>query len=145
MAALRCKSGPMLKSLLLMLGMALPVAGAAPANAQDQSLGSATSPDGKVRIDIVSLKRTEGDTVTIRFQIANGSNDAYSVTVDNMRLIDIVGRRSYSPGVTARCNTPMGQRFTCYAIFGAPPVGTRKINVQFYERMDLITGVPISE
>ena len=137
--------GLTLKALLLLSGIGMSFTGALPACAQDASLGSALSPDGKVRIDIVSLKRTEGDTVTVRFQVTNNSNDSYGVTVDNMRLIDIVGRRSYTPGVSARCSIPVGQRFTCYAIFGAPPAGTRTINIQFYERMDLITGVPISE
>lgn len=145
MTVMRKKSGFLPNMVLLMSGLAVALAGVAPALAQTASLGSTMSPDGKVRIDIVSLKRTEGDTLTIRFQIANDSNQDYSVTVDNLRLIDIVGRRSYTPGVTGRCFAPVGQRFTCYAIFGAPPPGTRTMTVQFYERLDLISGVPISE
>ena len=139
------KTSGLPKTSMLVAGITLSVAMAGAASAQT-SLGAATSPDGKVRMDILSLKRTEGETVTIRFQITNSSNDTYRVTVDNMRLIDVVGRRIYSPGITSPgCLTPVGQRETCYAIFGAPPASTQKINVQFYEKTDLITGVPIGE
>jgi hypothetical protein len=134
------------KPILLFLGLAVPLLAPPGAWAQHQGAGSATSPDGKVRVDILSLKRTEGDTVTLRFQVTNDSNDGYLVTMDNMRLIDIAGRRVYSPGVTSKnCSTPIGQQLTCYAIFGAPPAGTKTMAVQFYEKMDLITGVPVSE
>ena len=116
------------------------------ARAQDQSPGTGTSSDGKVRIQVISLKRTEGDTLTLRFQVTNEGNNDYLVVVGNMRLIDIVGRRIYSPGVTSNnCTTPIGHQLTCYAIFGAPPASTKRMAIQFYEKMDLITGVPISE
>ena len=139
---LRATVGPVLGLLTLMAGAAVAV----PALAQDRPVATGTSADGKVRIDIVSLKRTEGDTVTLRFQVINGGSEAYGVTTPNIRLIDIVGRRSYSPGVTSPgCSTPAGQRSACYAIYGAPPAGTRTINIQFYEKMDLVTGVPIGE
>ncbi|HEV2571352.1 MAG TPA: hypothetical protein VGU72_06415 [Beijerinckiaceae bacterium] len=129
-----------------LLSLAAIVVAISSALAQSPSIGSGTSPDGKVRIDIISLKRTEGDTLTLRFQVANESNASYGVTTGNIYLLDIVGRRSYSPGVTSpSCSTPVGQKSACYAIFGAPPASTQKINVQFYEKMDLITGVPISE
>lgn len=115
-------------------------------SAEAQSLGSATTPDGKVRVDITSLKRTEGETTTLKFQVTNRSNSSYSVTTANIRLIDIVGRRSYSPGLTSpSCSAPVDQKTDCYAIFGAPPATTQKISIQFYEKMDLITGIPIGE
>ena len=116
------------------------VASAAP------SLGSATSTDGKTRVDIVSLKRTEGDTVTLRFQITNGGNDNFSMTPGNARLIDMTGRRIYSPGLTSStCSAPAGEQLACYAVFGAPPAGTQKMSVQFYEKLDLISGIPLGE
>jgi hypothetical protein len=130
----------------LLLGLAALVLAPVAGRAQDQAPGVATSPDGKVRVQVLSLKRTEGDTVTLRFEIANDSNSNYTVTVGNMRLIDIAGRRIFSPGVTSSsCAAQIGERVKCYAIFGAPPAGTKTMAVQFYEKMDLITGVPISE
>ncbi len=119
---------------------------ALPAFAQDQAVASATAADGKVRIDILSLKRSEGETLTLRILFTNNSNDSYNPTLGNIRLIDMIGRRLYSPGLTSpTCNTPVGQKQVCYAIFGAPPAGTQKLNVQFYEKVDLISGVPVSE
>jgi hypothetical protein len=110
------------------------------------SLGSVTSVDGKTRVDVVSLKRTEGDTVTLRFEVTNGGNDTFSMTLGNAKLIDMVGRRMYSPGLTSSgCSTPSGEHLACYAVFGAPPAGTQKMSVQFYEKLDMISGVPISE
>lgn len=118
----------------------------APPSAQAQEAGAATSPDGKVRVQVLSLKRTEGDTLTLQFQITNSGNDDFSVTVGNMRLVDLVGRRIYGPGLTSpTCTTPVGQHLTCYAVFGAPPASTRTMTVQFYEKLGLITGVPIGE
>jgi hypothetical protein len=108
--------------------------------------GSATSPDGKTRVEILSLKRTEGETVTLRFQVTNGGNDTYSMTLGNSRLVDMVGRRIYSPGLTSSgCSAPAGQQLACYAVFGAPPAGTQKMSVQFYEKLDLITDIPLGE
>ena len=63
-----------------------------------------------------------------------------------LRLIDIAGRRIYSPGMTSNnWTTPVGQRLTCYAVFGAPPPSTKTMTVQFYEKFDLINGAPIGE
>ncbi len=114
--------------------------------AQDQPIASVATTDGKVHIDILSLKRTEGETLTLRLAITNNSNDGYDPVLGNTRLIDLIGRRIYSPGLTSpTCNTPVGQKQSCYAIFGAPPAGTQKLNIQFYEKLDLIAGVPVSE
>lgn len=118
----------------------------APPSAQAEEAGAATSPDGKVRVQVLSLKRTDGETLTLQFQITNSGNDRYSMTLGNMRLIDMAGRRIYSPGLTSpTCNTPVGQQLTCYAVFGAPPASTRTMTVQFDENLRLITGVPIGE
>jgi len=114
--------------------------------AEDQPIASVTSADGKVRIDILSLKRTEAETLTLRMMISNNSSDRYDPVLGNTRLIDLTGRRVYNPGLTSpTCNTQVGQKQGCYAIFGAPPAGTQKLNIQFYEKLDLITGVPVSE
>lgn len=109
-------------------------------------LGTATSPDGKARVEILSLKRTEGETVTLRFQVTNDGSDTFSMTLGNSKLVDLAGRRIYSAGLTSSgCSTPAGQQLACYAVFGAPPAGTQKMSVQFYEKLDLITNVPVSE
>jgi hypothetical protein len=123
--------------------LALPLAGA---RADDQPVGSATSPDGKVRVEVLSLRRTEGDTVTLRFAVVNNGNADYSVTLGNLRLIDLVGRRWYEAGLSSSgCSTPPGKQLVCWAMFAAPPANTKTIAVRFYEHVDLITGVPITE
>ena len=112
--------------------------------AQDQPLASVKGADPDVRIDITSLKRTEAETLTLRLQVTNNGSSGYSMVADNIRLIDLAGRRSYTPGVTGpSCSTQAGKTSTCYAIFGAPPASTKTISIQFYEKVDLISGVPI--
>jgi len=135
-----------LTRIVPMLGISAALLAISPAFSATPTLGSATSPDGKTRFDVVSLKRTEGETVTMRFQITNDGNETYGVTVGNSRLVDVAGRRIYSPGLTSsNCSVPAGQQLACYAVFGAPPAGTQKMSVQFYEKWDLITGIPLSE
>ncbi len=135
-----------LTRLMPMLGICAGLLATSPALCAGPVLGSATSQDGKARVDIVSLKRTEGDTVTLRFQVTNNGNETYGMTLGNSRLVDMIGRRIYSPGLTSSgCSVPAGQQLACYAVFGAPPAGTQKMSVQFYEKLDLITGVPLGE
>ena len=55
----------------------------APPSARAQEAGAATSPDGKVRVQVLSLKRTEGETLTLYFQITNNGNDDYRTVVVN--------------------------------------------------------------
>ena len=129
-----------------MLGACAALFATSPAFSAAPVLGAASSPDGKARVEILSLKRTEGETVTLRFQVTNSGNDTYSMTLGNSRLVDIVGRRIYSPGLTSSgCSAPAGQQLACYAVFGAPPAGTQKMSVQFYEKLDLITDIPLGE
>jgi hypothetical protein len=117
-----------------------------PAFSASPVLGSAISADGKTRVDILSLKRTEGETVTLRLQVTNDGNETFGITIGNTRLVDMASRRIYSPGLTTNnCSVPAGQQLACYAVFGAPPTGTQKMSVQFYEKLDLITGIPLSE
>src|SRR4051812_40647506 len=84
-----------------MLGACAALFATSPAFSATAALGAATSPDGKTRVEILSLKRTEGETVTLRFQVTNSGNDTYSMTLGNSRLVDMVGRRIYSPGLTS--------------------------------------------
>jgi hypothetical protein len=110
------------------------------AKADDAPVVSGVSADGKVHADILSLKRTEGDTVTLRFAIVNDSNNTVSITVGNMRLIDLVGRASYEPGVTSStCSAESGAKAVCWAVFAAPGPDTKSINVKFYDTFELIS------
>jgi hypothetical protein len=129
--------------LCYLAALALPVA--AP-RADDQPVRTATTANGKVRVDVLSLKRTEGDTVTLRFTLVNGGNADFSVALLNLRLIDLVARRYYDVGLSSSgCSAAPDKQTTCWAMFGAPPASTRTIAVKFYEPFDLVTGVPITE
>jgi hypothetical protein len=110
------------------------------AKAHDAPVVSGVSADGKVHADMLSLKRTEGDTVTLRFAIVNDSNRTVSTTLGNMRLIDLVGRTSYEPGVTSStCSAESGAKAICWAVFAAPGPNTKSINVKFYDTFELIS------
>ena len=140
------KCSATLTKIAAMLGTCAALFATSPAFSATPALGSATSPDGKTRVEILSLKRTEGETVTLRFQVTNDASDTFSMTLGNSRLVDMIGRRIYSPGLTSSgCSVPAGQQLACYAVFGAPPAGTQKMSVQFYEKLDLITNIPLGE
>jgi hypothetical protein len=110
------------------------------AKADDAAVASAVSADGKLRADMLSLKRTEGDSVTLRFAIVNDSNKTVSITVGSMRLIDLVGRASFEPGVTSStCSAESGAKAICWAVFAAPGPNTKSINVKFYDAFELIS------
>jgi hypothetical protein len=126
------------QSFALVLSCAL--ASVSAAKADESPVASGVSADGKVRADMLSLKRTEGDTVTLRFAIVNDSNKTVSITVGNMRLIDLVGRASYEPGVTSStCSAESGAKAICWAVFAAPGPNTKSINVKFYDTFELIS------
>ena len=75
--------------------------------------------------------------------IASGEQASGKIHVDvlSLKLIDLVNRRSYGPGVTsAGCHAEPGARSTCWAVFAAPPAGTKSMNLQFYEDFDLIAA-----
>ena len=106
------------RSVALVLSITF-LAAVAAANADDAPVASGVSADGKVHADMFSLKRTEGDT-TLRFAIVNDSNRTVSTTLENMRLIDLVGRTSYEPGVTSSsCSAEPGGKAICWARLGS--------------------------
>lgn len=116
----------------------------APVLAQDAApIASGMQTNGKARADILSVKRSEGDTITLRFQIVNGNNEDMTMTIGNMELIDLVGRRSYSPGVSSPCRIKSGEKSVCWAVFAAPPASVKQVNAKFYEGFDLI-AVPLA-
>jgi hypothetical protein len=118
--------------------------GVCSAQADSASIASGLRSDGKVRADVLSLKRTEGDTVTLRFSVINDSSQTVTVAVSLMKLVDLVGRASYSPGISSdTCHADPGSHATCWAVFAAPAPDTKNINVKFYDDFDLIPA-PIS-
>jgi len=110
---------------------------ASQAHAQ-QPIASGGQTNGKARVEVLSATRTEGDTLTLRFIISNENSQDMSLTLGNLQLVDLVNRRTYGAGLTSRCQVPVASRTVCWAIFAAPPVTVKSINMQFYENFDLI-------
>lgn len=116
-----------------------------PALAQEAPIARGIQDNGKAVIEILSLARTEGDTVTLRLALVNENNRDMSLVLGNMRLIDLTNRRRYEPGLdSGGCRADAGQRRVCWAIFAAPPPGVKSINVKFYEDFPLIS-VPLGQ
>jgi len=130
-------------ALCLSAILALPLS---PVHAQDRPIAATATHDGKVHVDILSLKRTEGKTVTLRFVLANNGERDFSMVVGNIHLVDLGARRSYGAGLmSSSCSTPPSGQVDCWATFAAPPEATKALAVQFYENLDLVTGVPVAE
>jgi hypothetical protein len=128
----------------VLVSAALHCGAANSAHAEDAVIATGQQSNGKARADILSLKRTEGDTLTLRFAIANENGKTLMMVLGNMRLIDLVNRRSYEPGVKSPdCNIPNGEKRICWAVFAAPGANVRSLNVAFDEDFGLIS-VPIS-
>jgi hypothetical protein len=116
------------------------------AGADERPIASASIQNGKIRVEILSLKRIEGDLVTLRWQLVNDDNKDFSMTTSNERLIDLVARREYSAGMGGRCSAEPGRRSgTCWATFQAPPPNTKSMAVKFYEGFEMITSVPVTD
>ena len=111
--------------------------------AEEVPIASGTRTNGKGHVDILSLKRTEGDTLTLRIAVSNDGNRSLDINLGLARLIDLVGRRYYFPGLTSpRCEAASGERTICWAIYAAPNPGIKSVNVIFDEDFGLIP-VPI--
>ena len=135
-----------MRAVVLCLSIALMALPGAAAFADEEPVASATNAEGKVRVDVLSLKRTEGDTVTLRIAVVNNGNANYPIVMSSVKLIDIVNRRSYGAGLsTSVCNPAPDQRLTCWAMYAAPPANTKTMSVQIPEHFDLITGIPVSQ
>jgi hypothetical protein len=116
------------------------------ASADEQPAASAMNAEGKVRVDVLSLKRTEGDTVTLRIAVVNNGNDNYPIVMSSVKLIDIVNRRTYGAGLsTSVCNPAPDHRLACWAMYAAPPANAKTMSVQIPEHFDLITGIPVTQ
>jgi hypothetical protein len=126
---------------LLAIGMTFP----ALAQAEEAPVGSATSPNGAVRIEILSLKKWEGDTLQLRWRVINNDNTTYRMTPLNARLVDMAARREYTAGLASSCSAEPDHPVICWAIFGRPPASLKTMTVHFYEQLDLVPGIPITE
>ncbi len=130
-------------ALCLAAVLALPLSSG---HTEDRPVASTATQDGKTHVDILSLKRTEGGTVTLRFVLANDGEGDFSMVLGNMHLVDLAARRSYRAGLmSSSCNASPGKQVSCWATFAAPPETTKTLTVQFYESLDLISGVPVTE
>jgi hypothetical protein len=134
-----------LRAVALCLSIPLMALSGAAAFADEQPVASATNAEGKVRVDVLSLKRTEGDTVTLRIAVVNNGNDNYPIVMSSVKLVDLINRRTYGAGLsTSVCNPAPDQRLACWAMYAAPPANTKTMSVQIPEHFDLITGIPVS-
>ena len=114
------------------------------AMAQDKPVGEVVTHDGKVRVEVLSLKRIEGNLITLRWRIVNDGSSNFSITPGNLRLIDLAGRRQYEPGLmSSTCFSKPDERTVCWATFAAPPAAVKSLAVKFYEQFDLLPGIPI--
>jgi hypothetical protein len=87
----------------------------------------------------LSLKRTEGDTLTLRFAATNDGNRLLTIQLVNVSLVDLVNHQSYGPGLKSpNCDIPPGERSICWVIFAAPNASVKSINVTFGEDFGLI-------
>ena len=59
--------------------------------ADEKPVASTASGNGKLRVEILSLKRIEADLVTLRWQIVNDDDKDFSMTPGNARLVDLGG------------------------------------------------------
>ena len=132
-----------------------------PVQAQ-QGVLSAESQQPGARIDIKDLKRDEGGTVTLRFQLTTedqrtfGECDLRDIgancgEVNGVHLIDAVNKKKYlvvrDANRACLCSgfkgLAKGQRANLWAKFPAPPEGVRKVTV-IVPGFEPIEGVPIT-
>ena len=114
--------------------------------ADEAPIASARHATGKVRADVLSLRRTEGETLTLRFAIANDGDKGLSINLREVGLVDLVNRRSYTPGLTSSpfCSIAPTERTVCWAVFGSPGGSVKTINVRIPEGFDLVSA-PIGD
>lgn len=131
--------GALTLAFAAMLASTTALAGSAP-------IGSVANAEGTLHVDVLSLKGSEADTVTLKLEIDNQSRVDFSMTLANIDMIDLAGRRSYRSGLySTTCGAQAGKRVECWAMFGAPPPAVKTVAIKFYEHFDLITGIPVSE
>jgi hypothetical protein len=160
--------------------VAIAFVGAGPAYAQEQgatpagaatpapaAAGPVATTDGEqpgIRIDVTELKRSSGDTVTLRFSLVNGSSEDFTLAdtlrlrgsgqnVSGVYLLDPANKKKYQVimGADDQCVCSSGVPYTLeagkainlWAKFPAPPADVAEVGVvvPHFIPMD---GVPIA-
>ena len=129
--------------------------------------GPVASTDGEqpgIRIDVTELKRSSGDTVTLRLSLVNGSSEGFSLAdslrlrgsgynISGIYLLDPANKKKYQVimGADDQCVCSSGVPYTLeagktinlWAKFPAPPADVAEIGVvvPHFIPMD---GVPIA-
>lgn len=145
---------------------AAPGAPAAPAAPAGPALATADGDKPGIRVEVVELKRTSGDTVNLKFAMINDSDEDMSFsydfgedkktsdfgTVAGAYLIDAVGKKKYfvvrDTEGACLCSRGLNSvkpktRASLYAKFPAPPAEVEKITVVI-PRFTPMDDVPIS-
>ena len=132
-----------------------PAPAPAPAGKTPSVLATTDGEYPDVKVEVTELKRTSGDTLTLKFTMINDSSEAMSFgydfgeegkygtidisSVGGVNLIDAAGKKKYlvlrdSAGKCV-CSRGLkdiepGTRANLYAKFPAPPEGVEKITVE---------------
>ncbi|MBX7147005.1 MAG: hypothetical protein K1X44_06835 [Alphaproteobacteria bacterium] len=132
--------------------------------AQSQSLPSHDYEIEGIEVHIDELKRTAGNTVTLRWSYHNKSDEPKDITpkgtvkddklAQNVELVDIPGKKKYLPledGVeiitrkfTDDVIIPEGQTLKTWVKFPAPPKDVKSIDV-YIPKVEPFEGVAIQE
>jgi hypothetical protein len=107
------------------------VVAAREAAAEDAPIATGRNATG-VRIDVLSLRRTDGGTVTLRYAVVNDGQEGFLTNMLQVTLFDLANRRAYSPGIISDsfCGAEPGKRSTCWAVFAAPQDGVRQMQLK---------------
>lgn len=125
-----------------------------------EPIATADGEQSGTRIDITELKRTSGDTITLKFTLINDSGEAVNPyglfngsNVAEVHLIDAAGKKKYltikdtndecvcSGNLTT--NLESGKSMNLWAKFPAPPADVQEVSVVFPHFIP--TDVPISK
>lgn len=112
----------------------------------DAPVATAKNLNSNVRVDILALKRTESNTLTLQFALVNDGTGDFVLTQGNTQLIDMAARRRYGVGLemSGNCGAAPGEKKVCWVMFAAPPATTKSVDVQFYGTWPL-TPVPVTD
>jgi hypothetical protein len=145
----------------------LPASSPAPASSAGPSLATADGEKPGVRIEVQELKRTSGDTLSLKFALINDSTELFDFgyalveqgkandynSISGVNLIEGVGKKKYfvvrdtegaclcSRGLSSVASK---SRVNLWAKFPAPPADITKITV-VVPRFAPLEDVPISQ
>lgn len=145
----------------------LSASSSAPASSAGPTLAAADGEKPGVRIEVQELKRTSGDTLTLKFALINDSSELFGVssalaessqtvdyyTVSGVTLIEGAGKKKYfvvrDTEGACLCSRGLGSvasksRVNLWAKFPAPPVDVSKITVAVPHFIPM-EDVPISQ